>query len=475
LRQLGLFNLQEEKLVPIEKKIQNFADLSPVERREYWAVGFYLHLKANTSDFSRGRIHHIASLIHRLCSALDTDSLYPEIYFHRCLLLFEKETSRSVWGWQFEKTDHKTIFNAMEITGIIKRTNSGSVPGVYWRIVPLSTEENSMPVIAMDSSFSYVLYPGISFADALSLSAFSTVKEDSPFSFEMSRASVVKGFDKGINAETMIKLLKDFSDNRIDENLEWTLKDWESRYATVSLHEGLILSLSEDRQYLAKTRPLVSLITKNLGPGLYLLSGDRQEVVDALERAGVDIIAQPNLPDKESEGRYAFPSLEGIRNNASDFNIARSPSSSVSSSSETIQDKFKEHLKKLTLPKAEKDELSARIGRRLVLTNNQLEKASIKFEKLEARGIDYQGKAAIAKQAITDGSLVEVTWPNPGAGVSVNIGYLEALEKKEGDSVLVLKPSGGDIGGDVASQEPIRIPLGKIILIKRLKQSLFEA
>jgi hypothetical protein len=477
LRQLGLFTLQGERLVPMERKIQNFADLSPVERQEYWAAGFYLNLMANGSDYTRGRLYHIASLIHRLCSALDPDSLYPEIYFHRCLSLFEKENARSVWGWQFEKTNHKTIFNAMEITGIIKRINTGTLPGVYWRIIPLSVEEISGPVIAMDSSFSYVLYPGITFADALSLSAFSSVKEDMPFTFEISRMSVVRGFDRGISAENMIKLLKEFSDNRIDESLEWTLKDWESRYATVSLNEGLVLSLSEDRQYLAKTRPLASLITKNLGPGLYLLSGDRQEVIEALERAGVDIIAQPNPPDKEYEARYAFSSLEGIRNDAPDFDKATSSSSLDSSSSKTMQEKFKEHLKKLTLPKADKDELTARIERRLILTNNQLEKASIKFEKLEARGIDYQGKAAIAKQAIADGSLVEVTWPNPETGISVNIGSPEALEKKEGDSVLVVKLSSGDTGatpGDTALQETIRIPLGKIILLKRLKHSIFE-
>jgi hypothetical protein len=202
-----------------------------------------------------------------------------------------------------------------------------------------------------------------------------------------------------------------------------------------------------------------------------MLSGDRQEVVEALERAGVDIIAQPNPQDKEFEGRYAFSSLEGLGNDAYNFDNAPSPSSPDSTSSQDLQDKFIEHLKKLTLPKADKDELTARIGRRLILTNNQLEKASIKFEKLEARGIDYQGKASIAKQAIADGSLVEVTWPNPGVGVSVNIGYPEALEKKEGDSILVLKLS----GGDAVLPETVRIPLGKIILLKRLKQSIFEA
>jgi hypothetical protein len=464
LRQLGLFTLQGEKLIPMEKRIRDFANLSSVERREYWAAGFYFHLMPNKPDYSRGHIHHIAAMIHRLCSAFDPERQYPEIYFHRCLMLFEKENSRSVWGWQFEKIERKFIINAMELTGIIKRTSTGNSLGAFWKIIPLSAVKNSGPAIAMDSSFSFILYPGISFSDAMNLSAFCSVKENSPFSFELSRASVVRGFDQGIDAETMISVFKDLTDNRIDESLEWTLKDWESRYAAVSLNEGLILGLSEERQYLAETRPLASLISKTLGPGLYLLSGERQEAIVALQKAGVDIIAQPNQSDSEFEGRQTFVSLGGIRKEAPDFS-STSSFSSLSSSSKTMQDNFKEHLKKLTLPKAEKDELSARIERRLILTNNQLEKASIKFEKLEARGIDYQGKAAIAKQAIADGSMVEVTWPNPETGISVNIGYPEALEKKEGESYLILK----------SDSDLLRIPLSKISLLKRLKQSIFGA
>jgi hypothetical protein len=461
LRQLGLFTLQGEKLIPMEKRIRGFANLSSMERREYWATGFYLNMLPNKPDYSRGHIHHIAALIHRLCNTLDPERQYPEIYFHRYLLLFEKESSRSVWGWQFEKIDRKFVFNAMEMTGIIKRINSGNSPGVFWKIIPLSAAENSGPSIAMDSSFSFILYPGISFADAISLSAFCTVKEDAPFCFELSRASVVRGFDQGISAETMISVFKDLSNNRIDESLEWTLKDWESRYAAVSLNEGLILSLSEERHYLAKTRPIASLISKTLGSGLYLLSGERHEVIAALQKAGVDIIAQPNQQDADFEGRQTFATLGGIRKEVFDFNSEPS----LPSSSKTMQDNFKEHLKMLTLPKAEKDELSARIERRLILTNNQLEKASIKFEKLEARGIDYQGKTAIAKQAIADGSMLEVTWPNPETGISVNIGYPEALEKKEGESYLILK----------SDSDVFRIPLSKISLLKRLKQSIFGA
>ncbi|MDR0312135.1 MAG: hypothetical protein LBI14_00910 [Treponema sp.] len=461
LRQLGLFTLQGEKLILMEKRIRDFANLSSLERREYWATGFYYNMIPNAPEYSRSHIHHIAAMIHRLGNALDPEKQYPEMFFHRCLMLFEKESSRSVWGWQFEKIERKIIINAMEMTGILKRTGTGNSLGTFWKIIPLSVAENSGPAIAMDSSFSFVLYPGISFADAMSLSAFCSVKEDSPFTFELSRASVVRGFDRGISAETMTKVFKDLTDNRIDESLEWTLKDWESRYAAVSLNEGLILGLSEDRQYLAETRPIASLISKTLGPGLYLLSGERQEIVAALQKAGVDIIAQPNVQDTEFEGRGTFASLGGIRKEAFDFNST----SSLSSSSKPIQEKFKEHLKKLTLPKAEIDELSARIERRLILTNNQLEKASIKFEKLEARGIDYQGKTAIEKQAIADGSMLEVTWPNPETGISVNIGYPEALEKKEGESYLILK----------SDSDLLRIPLSKISLLKRLKQSIFGA
>jgi hypothetical protein len=281
----------------------------------------------------------------------------------------------------------------------------------------------------------------------------------------------------------MLELLGRLSGSRLDESLGWTLKDWEKRYTAVALHQGLVLTLAEDMRYLAEAEPVASLISRTLGPGVYLLGpAARSEAAGALKKAGVDIIAQPPL-DGEAQGRQEgsvfFSSLKDSQPKERAFLYAGTPAAPPPGSSsgeaavfgdaESIKERFRRVLNGMKLSKSEKDELNARIDRRLVLSEAQLEGSSIKYEKLEARGLDFAGKAAIARQAIASGSLVEVSWPEPGGGTRRTTGIPLSLEKKGGESLLVLKPQAGEEG-----EKELSVLLAKISLIRRIKQSIFE-
>ena len=366
---------------------------------------------------------------------------------------------------------------AMEKAGLLEKR------GAFWKTsAGLAVEERKDSVIAndvviaMDAAFSFVLYPEISFADALSLGSFCAVKapvacgrqaDGTAVSFELTRSSAVRGFDQGMGADAMIKLLDRLSGNRIDQNLGWMLKEWESRYAGVSLYQGIVLTLAEDRRYLAEAEPVASLIRQTLAPGVYLLSPEeRSEAAGALLKAGVDIVAQPPRPAAKELLHNSFPrlgSLSAFANRGYHVGTAQdsaAEASDLSGEAGAIQENFRRVLEKMQLSKAERDELAARIDRRLVLSEAQLEGASLRYEKLEARGLDYVGKSLIAKQAIEAGSLVEVIWPGPEGKINSTVGVPQALEKKGGESVLVL--------------DTIRVPLGKISLLRRIKQSIFE-
>jgi len=107
-----------------------------------------------------------------------------------------------------------------------------------------------------------------------------------------------------------------------------------------------------------------------------------------------------------------------------------------------------------------KTELSARIDRKLVLCEAQLTEADIRYEKLEARHMDYAGKQNIARQAVAGQSPVEVVW---GGGTGGRVfGVPKALEKEGGEFVLVITPASGE--------EALRVPLGKMSLIRRIKK-----
>jgi hypothetical protein len=316
----------------------------------------------------------------------------------------------------------------------------------------------------MDSPCSFVLYPEVSFADALALARFSVPRNHragtAAVPFTLTQSSVIRGFDQGIDLKTMLELLKRLSGNRVDQTLGWTLHDWQQRYAAVSLHTGVVLSLEADRRYLAETGPVASLISRVLAPGVYLLSVPEASLAEeALRNAGVAIIAQPQEPRcasakaKERGEVPAYPALE-CAPFPKPFSLEQ-PSG------------------KGGLPAATRARIQAQPTLPLVLE--------------EARGLDYVGKARIAKQAIASKSLLEVLWPHPQGGTRHTLGIPQSLEKQGHEGVLRIKPlfpaespqeelalSAAERPRRAkASKDLLSLPLSTIGLLRRIKPSFF--
>jgi hypothetical protein len=494
LRELGLFKADEERLLGDDRRIKDFAALSVRERGEYWAAGVFLYLHgAETllSGLSRSRIRGAALFIHRFCLLLDHRRCYPRITLRRFAELLGREDNG---GGSFREGRPQEVkaFPFEHLLDTLLKTGFLEEEGELWKIGPsLVLPESSssreagagQPVIAMDTSFSFLVYPEISFADVLALSLFCSLKsgagqQGAAVCFELTRSSVIRGFDRGLGSEDMLELLDRLSGSRLGESLGWTLKDWEKRYAAVSLHQGLVLTLAEDMRYLAGAEPVASLISRTLGPGIYLLApAGRSEAAAALRKAGVDIIAQPPLdgkpPGERQEGSAFFSPLKDSppkeRASLHAGTGSSPPEAIVFGDAGSVKEKFHRVLEGMRLSKLEKDELSARIERRLVLSEAQLEGTSIKYEKLEAKGLDFAGKAAVARQAIASGSLLEVSWPEPEGGTRRVTGIPLSLEKKGGESVLMLKFPAEEDG-----EKEIPVLLAKISLMRRIKQSIFE-
>jgi hypothetical protein len=255
------------------------------------------------------------------------------------------------------------------------------------------------------------------------------------------------------------------------------VKDWETRYSEVSLYQGATLILAEDRRYLAEAEPVASLIQRTLAPGVYLLSaGEGAETIQALRRAGIDIVGQPALTcsGETVPGARAspYPPLGEAAPRLPDrgFQFAQEEASGAPLPKDPLQaglykERFRSALEKLPLPRDDRKELSERIERRLILSETQLTAVSAPREKLEARGLDYVGKTSIAKQAIASKQLVEIVWSGRQGEENRAVGLPNALRKSGGETLLALKP--------VPSGELILLPLGKIGLLRRVKQSLF--
>ncbi|MDR0688649.1 MAG: hypothetical protein LBG08_00070 [Spirochaetaceae bacterium] len=479
----GLLRDEEDRLTVDEARIRAFGELSPRDRREYLSAGLWLYLRGDHGGyFHRGRLQSTVRFIHDFFDTLEEGRQYPETTLKRIMELLYR---------RYPKFLDKPVLNpeaaleALDKTGLLEKTGNGFRSPFSYR--PPEPEPNR-PVIALDTAFSCLLYPEIDCGDALRLAFFCSVRETgTAVRFELTRESAVRGFDRNISSQRMLDMLEGLSGKKPDPGLVWNLRDWESRYSGVALHQGVVLSLSEDRRYLADANPVAALISRTLAPGVYLLTAaEKAAAAEALQKAGVDIIAQqegsPRPADQKEPGirLSPYPSPGGVdhpesfydgmyKNKIAGFPKTRSGKKMTAprdtEKAEVYQDRFRSALVKIPLPKPERDELAARIERRLILSESQLTGASIRFEKLEARGLDYVGKTTVAKQALASKSLLEVLWPGSGEDANRVMGIPLALEKQEGETILVLKP--------MPQGEEFRLPLGKISLLRRIKHSIF--
>jgi hypothetical protein len=488
LQVLGLFVAKDTSLFPDYQRFSAFGLLSRQERMEYCAAAMCCYAESvslagaggkPSREFSgeyspwllRSKARGYATFIHSFLGLLDLNRMYPATTLRRLAFIL---------GRSDPAINADRLIHAMGKTGLL-----APEPEHLWRVVlpdepaPPSSAKKSA-VIAMDTPFTLLLYPEIAYNDAVSLAAVSRVVEAGiSVRFELNRDSAVSAFNRGVSSSAIIDLLRRLSHNRIDENLIFTFADWEKRHSEVILRKGLVLTLSPEHQYLAETRALSRLITETIAPGIYLLPESAEgKVSDALRKAGVAIIArrgerQSDDSDEPSSGLYRsyFPSLHASLSRVGKIHHAPPPEkiAVTDSPASTLKAGFHSILNKMRLGAEERDELTARIDRRLVLCESQLKDALVRYEKLEARGLDYAGKALIAKQAVTMQSLVEVTWPGRQGQEHV-FGIPKALEKKEGESILVIEPTDQENG----TPENVRIPLGKISMLRRIKKSIFE-
>jgi len=499
LQVLGLFFIKDERLLPDYRRFSAFGRLSRQERTEYYTAGIFCHSESvrpkgdgvleNLHDNTispwllRTKVRSLASFIHRFCRMLDPDRLYSFSSLRKQAYILDRDNS---------EVNIDRLIEVMGETGLLV-----SMPGKYWRkrsFAEFPTKdappnENSSleggAVIAMDTPFSLVVYPEIEYNDLIKISAFCHVTEASlNIRFDLNRDSVVSAFNLGISADSIIELLQKLSKNRIDENLTYALYDWEKSHREVTLRQGLILTLSPERQYLAETRPLSMFIKETLAPGIYMLPTTLEDrAIRALQKAGVTIIARHG--EHLDENRFSdnggstdvfsgnfFPSFRvmassgGMFSKDSSQDLKAESDSTANAEAGALIESFHSILDKMRMDKEKHDEMTARIDRKLILCESQLKDAVLRYEKLEARGMDYNGKTLIAKQAISMQSLLEVTWPVKQKQERV-LGIPKALEKTGTEYILIIKPMDG-------REETIRIPLGKISLLRRIKRSIFE-
>jgi hypothetical protein len=102
----------------------------------------------------------------------------------------------------------------------------------------------------------------------------------------------------------------------------------------------------------------------------------------------------------------------------------------------------------------------------------------LRYEKREARGLDYAGKLALVKQALLSNETLEIVFQDSDGNEKCVTRAPVTLEKSKGDTFLSVKPPdyapGGESGKNMADQVCMKIAMGKIRVIRRIKRSIFS-
>ncbi|MDR1096437.1 MAG: hypothetical protein LBL31_08615 [Spirochaetaceae bacterium] len=477
---LGLVSISGNAYHVNMRAVLDFLKLSDKECRAYLAAGMCADKR-----YAGPAVNFLASL--------SPEKHYASSAVYRMLWIIFRKSALN-FAPAFDK-----FLAALQKTGLLAGTEDAET-GEKWFALPpdiVNREKKNngpaqnIPSIMFDSPFTFIILPDADVLSVFDVISFSAVENIQEHRFTVSREMAVRYFETGFgsahgaiagesgaNAGWIIERLEALSGGRgrIDGTLVWTLNEWEKRFGEVILHEGLVLCLGKERQYLAETAGLKPYLKKMIAENVYIIDPKYRDAVEAvLTKSGVDIIGRAPVPPTEAADsrddatrRPVFlPPLSDAAFFPRFFAGEREAAQTMPAGTEDHRQAFRTILASLGAADSEKRELLARIERGLILSADQLKKlaspGTFPYERTEARGMDYPGKLLIAKSALANRSPVEISWHGEN-GEEKMLCAISDIEKT---------PS-GDILFVTANQREQQIPLGKVSVIRRIKQSIFE-
>lgn len=303
-------------------------------------------------------------------------------------------------------------------------------------------------VLSIDAGFNVTILPGLPLAELLPLMDFmELVQFDTAASFEITRKSAMRGFDAGLTSQKIIELLEKYSPYEIPQNLEVSLEDWSNSYSSASIFKGYVLKVSEKNAAIIEKNPAVApFISAKLGEGIYLLSAENdEEATELVQKSGLDFIGKIKTAEKIAQ-TISFPEFavhQPIDEIASPpaSRVARNDEENFPANEEERKNHFYEMrsaLEKLNsqnpMSPEQKEGLLQRIEHKIILTPEQLRPTSVRFERIEATGMDYSGKLHIIEGSVTNNTLVELHYDS-----GIIIGKPLSVTKTESDANVLME------------------------------------
>ncbi len=323
------------------------------------------------------------------------------------------------------------------------------------KLTSVQTVENGKIVVQPD--FSLYVQGSLDLEESMTLAFYSEIRELDVISrWEVTRESFMRGIRSGISASTFISLLEEKSGSALPQNILFSFKSWEEECLGIAVYRGCVIRV--DKRFsnlLDNNSTFRKHVNEKLGDGLYLISED--EAPDAI-KVVEGISGQSLVLPMEKETSELLADAEKGRN-LSQFQNYEPPASK--GKKHDISDKLLKKIESMDITPEQKDILADRIHRKLILSENQLEGGGIRYELMEARGIDYNRKVRLCQHVMeVGGAFLELTLGSEGT-VLMNPRQL----KKSGNDMLLT-------GDEIPGGGTVRVPLRQVRYMRKLRTSL---
>ena len=423
---LNLFHENEEGIEVDSPRIALFAELPPAVQYVYLCV-------AGCAHFGRTTLLLYAQLLLDMLAAIPREG-YTRTSLQRLGFLMREKSGvsedeyssrrfTSLLSNSAESGNDSGIMDSMIDAcisfGILYSVGKNEAEEDVLAVSPLFTKEQSpLPgepkILSIDAAFSVTVMPGLSLAQLLPLASFmDSVRYDTAAVFEINRHSVLRAFDLSFTPDQIFALLEKYSLYEIPQNLRISIEEWYHSYASISLYKGYVLKVSAEAGALpAEKNPMIAPYIKQiLAPGVYLLTITNDDEAKLLvQRSGLDAIGNIKTAQSENEA-VGLPVLH-----AENHQLAENDSVKVSevqldaAKQKKLIASLKKELEGLQISAEQKEGLADRIDHRIILNPVQLRGTSVRLEKLEAGGMDYNGKLHVIDSAITNNCMIEIEY-----------------------------------------------------------------
>ena len=449
---------ETEKSYEIDKnRIELFAELKEIEQ-------YALLTAASVSRFSKDGLRKQAQLL------MDCLSSLPQKGFTRQLILrvaflagsynqdssTEKKSrfSKMLEAARFQTTEEplqnaslldQMIDSAIEFGLLQKIGKNQAGEEIYTANEILKNTDDfkvqNQKLLNIDSTFTVTILPGLPLCKLLPLTSFMMIKKFGVVTeFEITKKSVSAAFNLKWTPQNIFEAIENHTNYEIPQNLKINISEWYNAYTSATLYYGYILKVKDNNITLTENNPKIAkYIKEKLADGIYLLNiPSNSNITKFIDDSGLEFLG--NIKTSDSYSEYTtFPVLRaGHQISVLKDLENKDPRKPSFEEARNLIESLNQALESRDLEKYQKESLKNRISGRLILSKEQLFKASIRTEILEADGMDFAGKIHLIDTAIKEEDLLEMKFPDAkteGKFFTI-LGRPLGLSRQPGEAVL---------------------------------------